>query len=107
MVLTNGALPRQAANAFDVVLPADQNIEFQQNLATLPLAASTVPSEYHTLAEVAKRVPKGIVCLLTALRFHAIGTQHPREVWLAVDRRAGVPWLDARRFASCACQVWR
>jgi predicted transcriptional regulator of viral defense system len=51
-------------------------------------------SEHHTLAEVAKRVPKGIVCLLTALRFHALGTQHPREVWLAVDRRAAIPKLD-------------
>lgn len=51
-------------------------------------------SEYHTLAEVAKRVPKGIVCLLTALRFHAIGTQHPRGVWLTVERRSGVPRID-------------
>lgn len=56
--------------------------------------ATAEPSEYHTLAEVAKRVPKGIVCLLTALRFHALGTQHPREVWLAVDRRAAIPKLD-------------
>jgi predicted transcriptional regulator of viral defense system len=56
--------------------------------------ASAEPSEYHTLAEVAKRVPKGVVCLLTALRFHAIGTQHPREVWLAVDRRAAIPKID-------------
>jgi predicted transcriptional regulator of viral defense system len=56
--------------------------------------ANAEPSEYHTLAEVAKRVPKGIVCLLTALRFHALGTQHPREVWLAVDRRAAIPKLD-------------
>ena len=56
--------------------------------------ASFAPTEHHTLAEIAKRVPRGIVCLLTALRFHAIGTQHPREVWLAVDRRAGVPRLD-------------
>jgi predicted transcriptional regulator of viral defense system len=39
-------------------------------------------------------VPKGIACLLTALRFHALGTQHPREVWLAVDRRAAIPKLD-------------
>ena len=37
---------------------------------------------------------EGIVCLLTALRFHALGTQHPREVWLAVDRRAAIPKLD-------------
>jgi predicted transcriptional regulator of viral defense system len=52
------------------------------------------PSQYHTLAEIAKRVPKGVVCLLTALRFHALGTQNPREVWVAVDRRAGVPRVD-------------
>lgn len=56
--------------------------------------ATAAPGEYHTLAEVATRVPHGIVCLLTALRFHALGTQHPREVWLAVDRRAAVPRLD-------------
>jgi len=57
-----------------------------------PTAAA--PGEFHTLAEVTKRVPKGIVCLLTALRFHTLGTQHPREVWLAVDRRAAIPRLD-------------
>jgi len=56
--------------------------------------ASAEPSEFHTLAEVVKRVATGIVCLLTALRFHGIGTQHPREVWLAVDRRAAIPKLD-------------
>ena len=36
--LTNGAPLRQAAERFDVLLTADQNIEFQQNLAKLPLA---------------------------------------------------------------------
>lgn len=39
-------------------------------------------------------MPTGIVCLLTALRVHGLGTQHPREVWLAVDRRAAIPKLD-------------
>ncbi len=52
------------------------------------------PTEHHTLAEVAKRVPKAVFCLLTALRFHGLGTQNPREVWLAVDRRAGLPRVD-------------
>lgn len=52
------------------------------------------PTEHHTLAEVAKRVPKGVFCLLTALRFHGLGTQNPREVWLAVDRRGGMPRVD-------------
>jgi predicted transcriptional regulator of viral defense system len=55
---------------------------------------SLEPTEHHTLAVVAKRVPKGIVCLLTALRFHGLGTQNPRDVWLAVDRRAGMPRID-------------
>ncbi len=57
-------------------------------------SATMVPREHHTLAEVASKVPNGIVCLLTALRFHGLGTQHPREVWLAVDRRAGIPRID-------------
>lgn len=55
---------------------------------------SVEPTEHHTLAEVAKRVPKGTLCLLTALRFHGLGTQNPREIWLAVDRRAGIPRVD-------------
>jgi predicted transcriptional regulator of viral defense system len=56
--------------------------------------SSLEPTEHHTLAEVATRVPNGVVCLLTALRFHGMGTQNPRDVWLAVDRRAGVPRID-------------
>ncbi len=56
--------------------------------------ATVEPTEHHTLVEVAKRVPKAVFCLLTALRFHGLGTQNPREVWLAVDRRAGIPRID-------------
>lgn len=55
--------------------------------------ASSDPTEHFTLAAVAKRVPKGVVCLLTALAFHGIGTQMPREVWIAVDRKARKPHL--------------
>jgi predicted transcriptional regulator of viral defense system len=57
----------------------------------------TVPgadvSEHHTLAEACKRVPHGVVCLLSALRFHRLGTQSPFEVWLAISRRARKPRL--------------
>jgi len=56
--------------------------------------ATAEATEHHTLAEVSKRVPKAIFCLLTALRFHGLGTQSPREVWLAIDRRAGIPRVD-------------
>ena len=52
-------------------------------------------SEYHTLAEACKRVPHGVVCLLSALRFHGLTTQAPFEVWLALDVKARKPRLQA------------
>ena len=54
----------------------------------LPTAPVT---EHHGLALAAAAVPRGIVCLLSALTFHEIGTQMPSEVWLALDRRARRP----------------
>ena len=47
-----------------------------------------------SLAEVALRVPKGVVCLLSALRFHELTTQAPFEVWLAIENKAFAPKLD-------------
>ena len=51
-------------------------------------------SAHGTLAEVARRVPKGVVCLLSALRFHELTTQAPFEVWLAIANKAAAPKLD-------------
>jgi predicted transcriptional regulator of viral defense system len=51
-------------------------------------------SEHRSLAEVAARVPHGVVCLLSALAFHEITTQNPPSVWIAVDRKARHPSLD-------------
>ena len=50
--------------------------------------------ENHSLAEVGKRVPRGTVCLLSALRFHGLTTQQPHEVWLALDGKARAPKVD-------------
>lgn len=47
--------------------------------------------EHETIAGVATRVPSAVVCLLTALRVHGIGTQLPRKVWIAIDRKARKP----------------
>ena len=60
-----------------------------------------------SLAEVCKRVPRGVLCLLTALRFHEIGTQNPADIWLAVrskDRRPRLEYLRLRivRFSERA-----
>jgi len=51
-------------------------------------------SESHSLAEVARRVPGGVVCLLSALRFHGLTTQNPFEVWVAVRRGRRRPRVD-------------
>ena len=46
---------------------------------------------HHGLAQAGKAVPKSVICLLSALRFHEIGTQAPHQVWVAIDRRAARP----------------
>lgn len=50
-------------------------------------------SAHRSLAEVAIRVPHGVVCLLSALRLHEIGTQAPFEVWLAIPQTVPTPRL--------------
>ena len=54
----------------------------------------TKTSEHRSLAEVAARVPKGVVCLVSALRVHEIGTQAPFEVWIAIPQHMVTPRLD-------------
>jgi predicted transcriptional regulator of viral defense system len=44
-----------------------------------------------SVASVAAAVPGAIVCLLTALAVHGIGTQAPHEVWIALDRKRRKP----------------
>ncbi len=49
------------------------------------------PNELETIAMVASAAPNAIVCLLTALHVHGIGTQSPHEVWIALDRKGRKP----------------
>jgi predicted transcriptional regulator of viral defense system len=48
-------------------------------------------SEHHSLAAASARVPHGVICLLSALQFHGIGTQAPFEVWMAIDNHTRRP----------------
>ena len=64
-------------------------------------------TEHHGLVAASAAVPHGVVCLLSALAFHEIGTQLPPRVWLAVERRARRPeitWppLEVVRFSGPA-----
>jgi predicted transcriptional regulator of viral defense system len=61
------------------------------------VAARHATTAEHTLAQVAKRVPGGVFCLLTALRYHGLTTQSPAEVWIALPEKARRPRLDYPR----------
>jgi predicted transcriptional regulator of viral defense system len=58
------------------------------------LADASQVTEHHTLAEACMRVPHGVVCLLSALRFHDLTTQAPFEVWLAIETGKWRPVVD-------------
>ena len=49
------------------------------------LADAAEVTEHHTLAEACRRVPHGVVCLLSALRLHDLTAQAACEVWLAIE----------------------
>jgi len=49
------------------------------------------PTEHRTMVEVCKRVPHGVVCLISALQFHGLTTQIPSQVWIAIDHKARYP----------------
>lgn len=53
--------------------------------------AGVAASEHRFLAEVAKRTPRGVICLLSALRVHGLTTQAPFEVWLAIGPKDRAP----------------
>ena len=66
--------------------------------------------EHGTLVEVAKRAPKVVFCLLTALRVHDLTTQSPHEVWIAIGNkdhppRMSYPRLRTVRFAPASLEA--
>lgn len=73
----------------------------------LYMAADAQPTANASLAQASRRVPHGVVCLLSALRFHGIGTANPFEVWIALARdvrrpRVEYPPLRIMRFSGRA-----
>ncbi len=70
--------------------------------------ADAEPTENYSLAMACARVPTSVVCLLSALRVHGIGTQAPADVWLAIPHKARAPRLAELRlrlvrFSGRAC----
>jgi predicted transcriptional regulator of viral defense system len=83
--LVERGIPRQAL--YDLVA-AGELVRAGRGLYRLPDFEVT---ENHTLAEVSTRMPAGVICLLSALRFHGLTTELPAEVWVAIDRKAWAP----------------
>jgi predicted transcriptional regulator of viral defense system len=63
-------------------------VRIARGLYAVPNAAI---SAQRSLAEVARAVPAGTICLLSALRFHQLTTQAPSEVWIALGAHAWRP----------------
>ncbi len=69
----------------------------ERRIRGIYVASKHADTAEHALAQVAKRVPAGVCCLLTALRFHDLTTQAPAEVWIALPEKARKPRLDDPR----------
>ena len=53
--------------------------------------ASAEPEALDVITEACLRVPQGVVCLLSALNFHQLGTQAPHQIWMAINVKARKP----------------
>jgi predicted transcriptional regulator of viral defense system len=51
-------------------------------------------TEMQDFLEVAVKVPRGVLCLLSALRFHDLTTQNPFEVWLTIENKMRIPKIE-------------
>ena len=69
----------------------------EQPARGLYVLADARPTEHQSLVEVCKRVPHGVICLLSALQFHELTTQIPHEVWIALGTKAWTPKLEYPR----------
>jgi predicted transcriptional regulator of viral defense system len=61
-----------------------------RGLYTLPGAMT---SEFLSLAQVAKRMPNAVICLLSALEFHHLTTQIAHRVWIAIENKTWEPTI--------------
>jgi len=62
-----------------------------RGLYTLKGAETT---ELQTMAEASKRIPQGVICLLSALQFHGLTTATPFQIWMAIAVKARRPKVD-------------
>ncbi len=69
----------------------------EQPARGLHVLADSEPTEHQSLVEVCKRVPQGVICLLSALPFQELTTQIAHEVWIALPTKAWAPKVESPR----------
>ena len=77
-----------------LLIKLEQSGKLQRVTRGLYCLPDSTMTEHQSLIEVCRRVPKAVVCLLSALQFHEIGTQLPFEVWIALPEATQTPALD-------------
>lgn len=65
--LKNGELLARAAGRFDVMLTADQNLPYQQNLSTLPIAVIVVAAKSNRIEALRPLIP-GLLAVLASIQ---------------------------------------
>ena len=95
LVRQHGLLRPRDLDRYGILRSYLHRLYQQGELVRLGRGLYALPShdltEHHDLAEVSKRVPHGVICLLSALRFHDLTTQLPHAVWLAIEQKAWRP----------------
>ena len=86
--LVRSGIPR---SAFARLHEQGRLVRLARGLYAVP--DNVAQTEHQSLVEVAKRIPHGTLCLLSALRFHNLTTQSPFDVWIAIDRKAWRPQI--------------
>jgi predicted transcriptional regulator of viral defense system len=66
-------------------------VRVERGLYALP---DRLPSEHDSLAEVSAKSSTGVICLISALRFHELTTQQSSEIWLAIPHKSHPPRMD-------------
>ena len=109
MALTHSEKVLQVARRQGVLRPLDldhfgvprvvlRRMEASGQLTRVSRGLYSLPNpkvtEHRSAVEVCKRVPKGVICLLSALRFHGLTAQDSREVWIAIGEKAHRPRLE-------------
>jgi predicted transcriptional regulator of viral defense system len=92
--LVNAADVRAQGASPQLLIKLHQAGRLQRVARGLYSLPDSSPTPHQALAEVCQRVPKAVVCLLSALQFHDIGTQLPHQVWIALPEGTPQPAVD-------------